>query len=147
MIPEYLPSEEPRAIILMDYGVPLGRRFRALKLWFVMRYFGLEGLQKLCARISRGRNDWPRWWIRIRISSASHPCPFPWCASVTKKAMTNRRIEEAINGRGKFFISHTALNGHYVLRVTIGNLASTWQDVEELWREIQALGSAVAPAG
>ena len=48
LIPEYLrASEDPRAINLMDYGVPLGRRFRALKLWFVMRYFGLEGLQKL----------------------------------------------------------------------------------------------------
>lgn len=69
LVPEYLKTaEDPKAVNLMDYGVPLGRRFRALKLWFVLRYYGRRGSFGLSGSISVWRRNWPRWWSRIRIS-------------------------------------------------------------------------------
>jgi aromatic-L-amino-acid/L-tryptophan decarboxylase len=141
LIPEYLRvTEDPRAINLMDYGVPLGRRFRALKLWFVLRYFGREGLQKLLrAHIAWGQRLAALVDADPRFERVA-PVPFSVvCFRQKDGDEANRRIEEAINASGKFFISHTALNDRFVLRIAIGNLATTWQDVEELWRQIQAL--------
>jgi aromatic-L-amino-acid decarboxylase len=135
LVPEYLrPAEDPRALNLMDYGIPLGRRFRSLKLWFLMRYFGRERIQqalrqhiawaqKLAALVETD----PRFEV-----SAPHPFSVV-CFRYQGSDEENRAILEAVNNTGEVFLSHTALRGKVVLRVAIGNLGTTWGDVERAW--------------
>jgi aromatic-L-amino-acid decarboxylase len=141
LTPEYLRgSEAPRAIHLMDYGVPLGHRFRALKLWFILRYFGRERLQQ----VLRSHMDWAR-----RIASAIQadsrfevvaPVPFSViCFRCKGSDDDNRRVFDKVNASGKFLISHTQLGGRYVLRLAIGNLGTTWNDVQGAWEMIKAV--------
>jgi aromatic-L-amino-acid decarboxylase len=135
LVPEYLKTaEDPLAVNLMDYGVQLGRRFRALKLWFVMRYFGREGLadmirnhiayaQKFADLV---RND-PNFEIAA-------PVPFSLvCFRFRGSDQQNRDLMDSINTSGLAFLSHTMLNGRTVLRLAIGNIATRWNDVEQVW--------------
>jgi aromatic-L-amino-acid decarboxylase len=139
LTPEYLrASEDARAVHLMDYGVPLGHRFRALKLWFILRYFGRERLQQ----ILRSHMDWAR---RVADEIRSHarfevvaPAPFSVvCFRYKGSDDDNRRILEQVNASGKYFISHTSLGGRYVLRLAIGNLGTSWEDVQGAWEMIR----------
>jgi aromatic-L-amino-acid decarboxylase len=139
LIPEYLrASEDPRAINLMDYGIPLGRRFRALKLWFLMRYFGRERIQEIL-------RSHIRWAKQIAEIIARHPwfevvAPVPFsvvCFRYKGTDEENRALLEAVNATREVFLSHTVLNGKIVLRVAIGNLQTTWDDVERAWELLQ----------
>jgi aromatic-L-amino-acid/L-tryptophan decarboxylase len=138
LTPEYLrASDNPRAVHLMDYGVPLGHRFRALKLWFILRYFGRERLQQ----ILRSHMDWAqRLAHEIQADSRFEvvaPVPFSVvCFRYKGSDEENRRIFQKVNASGKFFISHTQLIGRYVLRLAIGNLGTTWEDVQGAWEMI-----------
>ena len=127
ILPEYLrnaASESGAVIDYRDWHVPLGRRFRSLKLWFVLRHYGAEGLraalredvelaQELAARVARTRGwSWPR---RRRCR---------WCACSTATATRPRRaLMEAVNADGGVFLTHTVLDGRYTIRVSIGTLA------------------------
>jgi aromatic-L-amino-acid/L-tryptophan decarboxylase len=139
LVPEYLKTgQDTRAINYMDYGVQLGRRFRALKLWFVMRNFGHEGIcdiirahigyaQKL-ANLIRSHPDF----------EVAAPTPFSLiCFRYRGSDDDNRALLERINASGKAFLSHTVLNGQFVLRLAIGNIATEWRDLEEVWELIQ----------
>jgi aromatic-L-amino-acid decarboxylase len=146
LVPEYLKTDDdPRAINLMDYGVPLGRRFRALKLWFVMRSYGREGIaaairehvrmaQTLAARIDAH----PRF-------ERTAPTPFSTvCFRYQGSDDENRRIQEAVNQTGEFFISGTKLHGRYTLRVAIGNMHTTEAHIDRVWELIQAEAAKLA---
>ncbi len=139
LVPEYLrPAEDPRAINLMDYGVPLGRRFRALKLWFLMRYFGRERLQTFL----RTHMRWAQEFARLLDADARFervaPVPFSVvCFRYKGSAEENEEILARVNASGKVFLSHTELNGKYVLRLAIGNLGTRWTDVEQAWELIR----------
>ncbi|MBV8207321.1 MAG: amino acid decarboxylase [Acidobacteria bacterium] len=146
LIPEYLrPQQDPRAHNLMDYGIPLGHRFRALKLWFVMRYFGREGVQ----RVLRDHIEWAQ---RFAALVDAHPefervAPAPFSVVNFRFRGTdeqNRAIMDKVNASGKTFISSTVLNGTFVLHLAIGNLGTQWADVEQAWELIQA--AAQSPA-
>ncbi len=141
LVPEYLKSQEdPRATNFMDYGVPLGHRFRGLKFWFVLRYFGRERLaaslrehiecaQKLAAEI---RKD-----ARFEISA---PHPFSTvCFRYKGSDADNLAILETVNSSGRFYISQTKLRDQTVLRVAIGNYGTTWEDVKQCWELVQAI--------
>ena len=146
LVPEYLKTgEDPRAVNYMDYGVQLGRRFRALKLWFVMRNLGHEGIcniirshigyaQKL-ANLIRSHPDF----------EVAAPTPFSLiCFRYRGSDDDNRALLERINASGKAFLSHTVLNGRFVIRLAIGNIATEWQDLEEVWELVkQTAGSGV----
>lgn len=145
LVPEYLrPQDDPRAHNLMDYGVPLGHRFRSLKFWFILRYFGRRRIQD----ILRSHIEWAR---RFAESIDAHPdferiAPAPFsvvCFRFNGSDDQNRQILEAVNATGKTFLSHTGLNGQYVLRLAIGNLGTTWQDVRQAWELIQQAAKAV----
>jgi aromatic-L-amino-acid decarboxylase len=139
LVPEYLrTSEDARALNYMDYSLPLGRRFRALKLWFVMRYYGREGIvAKLRAHIAWARD------LARRI--AAHPdyeicAPTPMslvCFRRKGSDEDNRALLDRVNATGEAFLSHTVLNGRFVLRLAIGNYATTEADVERCWELIQ----------
>jgi aromatic-L-amino-acid/L-tryptophan decarboxylase len=138
LTPEYLKTQQdPRAHNLMDYGVPLGHRFRALKLWFVMRYFGRERIQAMLrAHIA--------WAQKLAALVDGHPklermAPVPFsvvCFRYRGTDQQNQAIQEKVNASGRVFISGTVLNGKFVLRLAIGNLATTWNDVREAWELI-----------
>jgi aromatic-L-amino-acid decarboxylase len=135
LVPEYLKTaEDPRAVNYMDYGVALGRRFRALKLWFVMRHYGHEGIaemirthityaQKLAGLI---RSD-PDFEVAA-------PTPFSLvCFRYRGADEENQALLDKVNASGRAFLSHTVLNGRFALRLAIGNFATTWEDLEEVW--------------
>jgi aromatic-L-amino-acid decarboxylase len=139
LVPEYLKTaENPRAVNYMDYGVQLGRRFRALKLWFVMRHYGHEGIaemirshimyaQKLAGMI-RADPDF----------EVVAPTPFSLvCFRYRGSDEDNRALLDKINASGRAFLSHTVLNGRFALRLAIGNFATMWDDIEEVWGVIK----------
>jgi aromatic-L-amino-acid decarboxylase len=156
LTPDYLKTQDdPRAHNLMDYGVPLGHRFRALKLWFVLRYFGRERIEAML----RQHIEWAQKFAALLATDPAHrfevvaPVPFSVVcfryrgASVNDDPQRldeqNRAIMERVNASGRTFISGTVLNGRQVIRLAIGNLATTWQDVEEAWELIQKAADAV----
>jgi aromatic-L-amino-acid decarboxylase len=140
LTPEYLKTQEdPRAHNLMDYGVPLGHRFRALKLWFVMRYFGRERIQQML----RSHIQWAQQFAALVDADPrfERVAPVPFSVICFRYKGTdqegtdqeNQAIQEKVNSSNRVFISGTVLNGKFVLRVAIGNLATTWDDVQEAW--------------
>jgi aromatic-L-amino-acid decarboxylase len=145
LVPEYLRTEEDtRAVNYMDYGVQLGRRFRALKLWFVLRYFGRAGI----CEIIRSHVRWGQWLAAAvdgdeRFERAA-PAPFSVvCFRYKGSDEDNRRLLEKINASGKVFLSHTVLNGRFVLRLAIGNLGTTLEDVKEVWELVRSEAAAL----
>jgi aromatic-L-amino-acid/L-tryptophan decarboxylase len=147
LVPEYLrTAENPRAVNYMEYGVPLGRRFRALKLWFVMRHFGREKLAQIirdqiaCAQELAGAVDADERFERAAPTPLSVVC-------FRHKGgdEVNRRLLEAVNATGKFFLSHTVLHGKYTLHLAIGNMGTTRDHVMQAWETIRQ--SATAATG
>ena len=138
-MPEYLrTTEDPRAINLMDYGIPLGRRFRALKLWFVMRYFGREGICTLVRSQVGMAKKLAAWVDADPRFERMAPAPLSVvCFRYKGSNDENRAILEAVNASGRVFLSHTELNGQFVIRLAIGNLATAREDVELAWELVR----------
>jgi aromatic-L-amino-acid decarboxylase len=140
LVPEYLrTAEDPRAVNLMDYGVPLGRRFRSLKLWFALRYFGREGI----IEVLRSHVRWAREFADLvdadpRFERVA-PAPLSAvCFRYKGSDEENQALVDRINATGRYFLSHTVLNDRFVARLAIGNLATTREDVLEAWDHIRA---------
>jgi aromatic-L-amino-acid decarboxylase len=135
LVPEYLrTAQDGRAVNYMDYGVPLGRRFRALKLWFVMRYFGREKL----ADMIRSQIGWARELAAAvdadPLFERTAPSPFSVvCFRYKGTDDDNRRLLETVNASGEFFLSHTVLRGQYTLHLAIGNMGTTRDHVMRAW--------------
>ncbi len=140
LVPEYLrASEDPRAIHLMDYGVPLGHRFRSLKFWFTLRYFGREGVEKSLRSGIELASEFAKWVDADSRFERVAPVPFSTiCFRYKGSDDDNRAILERVNASGKTFISSTSLNNQIVLRVAIGNLGTTRADVELCWEIIKS---------
>lgn len=139
LIPEYLRSEEdPRAHNMMDYGVSLGHRFRALKLWFVMRYFGLERIQEILRLHIQLAQQFAQLVDKHPDFERVAPVPFSTvCFRYKGSDEENKAIINKVNASGRVFLSDTVLNGKLVLRISVGNLATGWDDVQEAWELIQ----------
>jgi aromatic-L-amino-acid decarboxylase len=151
LVPEYLrTSEEDRVRNLMDYGIQLGRRFRALKLWMVLRAFGSEGLRQslrshiaLAERFQGWMGASPDFELLAPVPFSvvcfrSRPQGLPACPET--EAYLNRLNEktlEAVNGTGEVFLSHTKINGKFTLRLAIGNLGTTEAHVRRAWELLQ----------
>ncbi|RMF77496.1 MAG: amino acid decarboxylase, partial [Planctomycetota bacterium] len=146
VVPEYLRSFEPGVTNLMDFGVQLGRRFRALKLWMVIRAFGVEGLQERIRRhcaLAQEFADWVRADERFEIV-APHPLSTV-CFRAVRDGISpeqldarNEQILADVNSAGPVFLSHTRLHDRVVLRLTIGNLRTTRDDVACAWKLLQS---------
>jgi aromatic-L-amino-acid/L-tryptophan decarboxylase len=146
LVPEYLRTPEESVRNYMDYGLQLGRRFRALKLWFVIRYFGAEGLRRrlrghieLAAEFARWVQSEPGWEV-----VAPHPFSVvcfryaPAGVGEDELERINSRIMETANTGGEIYLSHTKLDGRFVLRLAIGNLRTTRADVTRAWEILRA---------
>ena len=138
LVPPYLSSDQP-VRNLMDYGTSLGRRFRSLKLWFVMRAFGMEGIRE---RISQHIH----WAQQLRSWITEEPgwevlAPTHFSTVVFRRVLSsdaesdaeNERIVAGVNAGGSAFISHTSVRGRYAIRIAIGNLRTTLEDVQLTW--------------
>jgi aromatic-L-amino-acid decarboxylase len=145
LTPDYLKTQEdPRAVNLMDYGVPLGHRFRALKLWFVMRYFGRERIEAML----RSHIQWAKKFAEL---VDAHPkfervAPTPLsvvCFRYKGSDDENRAIMEKVNASGRVFIASTVLNGKLTLRLAIGNIETTWNDVQEAWELLRKAAESI----
>jgi aromatic-L-amino-acid decarboxylase len=138
LTPEYLRTADD-AFALSDYGPALGRRFRSLKLWAVLRCYGAEGLraiQREHIRLARLFAGWvegdPEWELAA---------PQRFSLVVFRRRGSdeeNEAILERANRSGEIFLSHTRLNGRYVLRLAIGNARTTEDDVLRAWKELNA---------
>ncbi len=139
LVPEYLRSaEHPRAVNLMDYGVPLGRRFRSLKLWFVLRSFGRTKLQENLRRHIRMAQELAERIAAHPRFEVTAPTPFSTiCFRLRADEATNARLLANLNGSGVLFLSQTRLGELYTLRLAIGNVFTAQADVDLAWKTIQ----------
>jgi aromatic-L-amino-acid decarboxylase len=138
LVPEYLrESENPRAVHLMDYGIPLGHRFRGLKLWLILRYFGRQGVMEFLRRHNQLAQEFSAWVNADERFERVAPVPFSVvCFRLRGSDELNKALLDKVNASGRIFLSHTALNGQYVIRIAIGNIATNLADVELAWKLI-----------
>jgi len=145
LVPEYLRSDED-ATNLMDYGPALGRRFRALKLWAVIRCYGRSGLQERIREHVRLAQLFASWVEAEPGWEVVAPVPFSVvCFRRDASDEENQAIVERANATGEVFFSPTVLRDRIVLRLAVGNLRTTAEDVERAWavlREAAADGSS-----
>ncbi len=143
---EYLrTSEDDRVVNYMDYGVQLGRRFRALKLWYVFRYYGRQGIMAMLRDALRLGQLLKGLVEQDENFELSAPVPFSLvCFRYRGEDEFNQRLLAEINASGKAFLSHTVLNGRFVLRFAIGNFQTTEHDVRETWDLIRKTARQLA---
>jgi aromatic-L-amino-acid decarboxylase len=155
LVPEYLRSQEdPRAVNLMEYSIPLGRRFRALKLWFILRYFGREGLSALLREHIRSAQVFARRIEDHPDFELMAPAPFslvcfryrPRGVESTQLDGLNERLLSAINKSGEFFLSHTKLHGNLVIRMAVSNIRTASRHIDRLWELLLETAPIVAQA-
>ncbi len=144
LVPEYLRTREDGQVRnLMDTGVQLGRRFRALKLWMVLRHFGAAGIREVLSRHIALARQFAGWVDADPDFERCAPVPFSVVCfrarpqgAVLKDAeldALNERLMDAVNNTGEVFISHTRLHGKLVLRLAIGHLRTTEAHVALAW--------------
>jgi aromatic-L-amino-acid decarboxylase len=133
LVPEYLRVSEA-VVSLNEVSLPLGRRFRALKLWAVLRCFGREGLQAMIREHVRLAALFEGWVHDESGWEVVAPRPFSLvCFRREATDEENQALLERVNAAGEIFISHTRLDGHYVLRLAVGNARTTEEDVRLAW--------------
>ena len=140
LVPEYLKtSDESTVKNGMDYGIQLGRRFRSLKLWFVMRYFGREGLIERIREHCRLARLFASWVDESTHFEMLAPVPFALvcfraCPSgVDDLDALNERIMNDINASGEAYLSHTKLDGKFTLRLSVGSIRVEEKHLVKVW--------------
>ena len=147
IMPEYLKTpEDQRVKNYRDWGIPLGRRFRALKLWFVMRSFGVEGLQNKIRHHIRLAQDLTNKIEEHKEFELLAPVPLnticfrfhpPYISDEQKLDELNEKLLNQIQESGKVFLTHTKLEGRYTIRIVLGNTNLEKRHVEKAWQFIQ----------
>jgi len=137
--PPYLTAaDQDRAVNLADYSLALGRRFRSLKLWFVLRSFGRQGIAEVLRRHIRIAKDVAAEIARHPDFELAAPVDFSLvCFRHRGSDAGNRALLEKVNQSGEALLSGTMLNGRFVLRMAIGNLATGEDDVRKTWELIR----------
>jgi aromatic-L-amino-acid decarboxylase len=148
IVPDYLRTEVEEVTNLMEYGPALGRRFRALKLWAVLRCYGREGLQAVIREHVRLAALVESWIREEHGWELAAPRPFSVvCFRREGSEEENEELLRRVNESGEAFLSHTKLDGRFVMRFAIGNLGTTEADVRAAWRVLQREAAALgAPA-
>ncbi len=144
LTPEYLKTPERHAARnLMDTGLQLGRRFRSLKLWAILRYFGAEGVRARLAEHVRLARVFAGWVDGDAEFERLAPVPFSVvCFRCRPAALTadepaidrlNARVLDRVNQTGEVFLSHTRLGGRFVIRLAVGNIRTEERHVRRAW--------------
>ena len=146
LVPEYLKTTDGEVNNYMDWGVQLGRRFRSLKLWFIIRSFGVDGLASRLREHCRLAREFASWIDAENNFERLAPVPFSVVcfryhpkdiSDETKLEKFNAQIIEQVNATGDVFLSHTKLNGRYTIRIAIGNIATTEKHIKRAWKLIK----------
>jgi aromatic-L-amino-acid decarboxylase len=144
--PEYLRTAQDAEVVnYRDWGIQLGRRFRALKLWFVIRSYGVEGLREVLRRHVALAHELAGWIEETAGFELMAPVPFglvcfryrPDGAADAAVNDLNRRLLARVNATRKVHLTHTALGGRYVIRLVIGQRQTERRHVEEAWSLIR----------
>ncbi len=141
ILPEYLRNQATESGEVFDYRdwhIPLGRRFRSLKLWFVIRHYGVEGLQFHVRRhveIAQQFLEWLRQDDRFEIAA---PAPLNLvCFRYRGGDEKNEELMNRLNRSGDLYLTHTRLDGRFTLRFCVGQTNTTEQHVRKAWKRIQ----------
>ena len=143
--PEYLKTGRDAVVKnYRDWGIQLGRRFRALKLWFVIRSYGIEGLQKMVRRHLLLANLFREWVEEDSRFELMAPVNFGLVCfrykqeGATEEELTrlNTTLLEKVNSSGRVFLTHTSLKGRYAIRMAIGQRTTTEKNVRDAWELI-----------
>lgn len=150
LVPEYLKTNE-RTVVKngMDYGIQLGRRFRALKLWFVIRYFGRDGIIARLSEHMRLARLFASWIEESENWEMMAPVPFALVcfracqAGAENLDVLNESLMNAVNATGEAYLSHTKLNGNFTLRLSVGSIRVEERHMVKVWellnRELNGL--------
>lgn len=151
--PEYLKTPEGDTVRnLSDAGLALGRRFRALKLWFVFRYFGEAGIRAALRRHMRLASEFGSWVDADPAFERMAPSPFSvvvfrWKGTGDQDEVAleqaNARILERVNASGEVFLSHTKIGGRYGIRLAVGNIRTEERHVARAWELIREAAAGV----
>ena len=140
LVAEYLKTTDEQTVKNgMDYGIQLGRRFRALKLWFVIRYFGREGLIERLREHCRLARLFAKWVEESDDWEMMAPVPFALvcfraCSTgVDDLNALNEKIMNEINASGEAYLSHTKLNGKYTIRLSVGSIRVEERHLQKVW--------------
>ena len=147
VLPEYLrnrATESGEVIDYRDWQIPLGRRFRALKLWFVIRHYGVAGLRhhlREHVRLAQRFAGWVRDDPRFELAA---PAPLNLvCFRLRREEAANQRLLAALNASGELYLTHTKLDGKLTLRLCVGQTHTEERHVEAAWRRILAETAAM----
>ena len=150
LVPEYLKTNE-RTVVKngMDYGIQLGRRFRALKLWFVIRYFGRDGIIARLSEHMRLARLFASWIEESENWEMMAPVPFALVcfracqAGAENLDVLNESLMNAVNATGEAYLSHTKLNDNFTLRLSVGSIRVEERHMVKVWellnRELDGL--------
>ena len=145
VLPEYLRNQATESGAVTDYRdwqVPLGRRFRALKLWFVIRHYGVEGLRFHVRRHVELSQQFAAWVRASTDFELLAPAPLNLvCFAHRAGDDFNRRLLEALNQSGKLYLTHTVLQGRYTLRFSVGQTWTEAVHVRQAWEAIHETAS------
>ena len=143
LVAEYLKTDEDRIVEnYMDYGIQLGRRFRSLKLWFIIRYFGKEGLSERIREHLRLGKLFAHWIDEHPLFERTAPTPFsticfraiPDGINVDEELnLLNEKLMNNVNATGEVFLTHTKLNGKFTIRLVISGVRTEEKHVEKAW--------------
>jgi aromatic-L-amino-acid decarboxylase len=141
VLPEYLRNQATESGAVIDYRdwqVPLGRRFRALKLWFVIRHYGVQGLQHHIRKHVRLAQDFADWVKGSANFEVVAPAPLNLvCFRHRAGDEFNRQLLERLNESGKLYLTHAVLNERYALRFCVGQTHTEERHVRQAWELIQ----------
>ena len=143
--PEYLKTDQDNQVNnFRDWGIPLGRRFRALKLWFVLRNYGAEKLREMIRNHISLAKNFGTWVEESQQWELLAPVPLntvcfrwnPGQCSEEKLDSLNKELLEAVNAEGTIYLTHTKLRGKFSLRVAVGQTATREKHVVQAWEKL-----------
>ncbi|MGH9669126.1 MAG: pyridoxal-dependent decarboxylase [Terriglobales bacterium] len=149
ILPEFLRTKATESGAVFDYRdwhIPLGRRFRALKLWCVIRHYGVEGLQAMVrshVALTQKFADWVRADSRFEVAAPVNLNLV--CFRLKGTDDENQRLMDRLNASGKLYLSHTRLDGKLTLRFCVGQTYTAEQHVQSAWKEIQEQAPGLLP--
>ncbi len=147
IVPEYLrtaASESGRVFDYRDWHIPLGRRFRSLKLWFVIRHYGVEGLQRYIREHVKLAQEFRSWVEEDDHFELAAPAPLSLvCFRLKGEDDLNQRLMDSLNDSGELYITHTKLDGRLVLRLAVDAPFTQRRHVERAWSLIQETAEAI----
>ena len=153
ILPEYLKSKESEDIIdYRDWSIPLGRRFRALKLWFVIRYYGVEGLQKMIRKHIEFASQVEEWINDSKNFELVAPrslslLNFRLLSKQSGKVLDidklNLKLLNDLNDSGTTYFTQNRVRGHFAIRWSIGQTNTELRHVKDAWAQIQQTASSI----